>query len=84
MLPCAVILATMICGAAHAPAWISLIGGATLGFLSLAERRHLRPRLAANDNLAVLNPLSVAAALLHCTLGTFAYPIGYMIRAFAP
>ena len=60
------------------------IGGTALGLFSLAEQRHLRPRLAANDNLGVLNPTSISAAVLHCALGACAYPIGYLIRALAP
>ena len=62
----------------------SLAGGVTLGVLSLAEKRHLRSSLAANDNLVLLNPASISVAFLYCTLGTCAYPIGYAIRAFGP
>lgn len=79
-----IVLATMVSGAAHAPVWSSLVGGVTLGVLSLAEKRHLRSSLAANDNLVLLNPASISAAFLHCTLGACAYPIGYAIRAVGP
>ena len=84
MLSYVIVLATMICGAVQVGWWCAALGGATLGLLSLADQRHLRPRFAANDNLAVINPISLVAALIHCTLGACAYPVGYMIRTLAP
>jgi hypothetical protein len=84
MLAYAVVLLTMITGALHAGWWCGAIGGVTLGLLSLAEQRHLRPRFAANDNLAILNPTSALAASVHCALGAAAYPIGHLIQLFAP
>ena len=84
MLSYIVVLITMIGGVLHLGWWCGAAGGITLGLLNLSEQRHLRPRFAANDNLAVLNPASVLAACLHCVLGTTAYPIGYLIRLLAP
>jgi hypothetical protein len=84
MLSYAVVLLTMISGAAQIGWWCSILGGTMLGLLSLAEQRHLRSPFAANDNLAVLNPIAGLAAFLHCTLGACAYPVGYVIRLLAP
>ena len=84
MLSYLVILLTMIGGAAQAPWWFGLAGGATLAVLSLRDQHHMQALLAANDNLAALNPAALYVALLHGTLGACAYPLGYAIRAFAP
>jgi hypothetical protein len=79
-----VILLTMICGALQLGWWTAAIGGACAGLLCLADQRHLKPRFAANDNLALLNPIALLAATLHATLGACAYPLGNLIRLMAP
>ena len=79
-----VLLLTLLAGAVHSQWWVALAGGGTLACLSIAEMSHLRPQLAANDNLPLLNPTSVIVAAIHGVMGASAFPLGYAIAAFAP